>query len=164
MAAVRGAGSDDISGSVAVLAALPDYFSVQTHRTLAAEMRIGRSWVAEDDSGEVCGIVQVMARNAKAAEITFAAVLPQMQRRGIGQALVARALVELHDIGVAMVEVKTLDASSGYQPYVGTRAFWESQGFVQIDVIDPLPGWEPGNPSAIYVAALQRTALGPSVR
>jgi len=28
---------------------------------------------------------------------------------------------------------------------------------VQVDTIDPLPGWQPGNPSAIYVAALGPT-------
>ena len=53
-----------------------------------------------------------------------------------------------------MVEAKTLDSSSGYQPYEATRAFWERNGFVHIDTIDPLPGWEAGNPAAIYVAAL----------
>ena len=53
-----------------------------------------------------------------------------------------------------LVEVKTLDVSAGYEPYVSTRAFWERRGFRQIDCIDPLPGWQPGNPSAIYVAAL----------
>ena len=34
-----------------------------------------------------------------------------------------------------------LDRSSGYRPYEATRAFWEHNGFVQIDTIDPLPGW-----------------------
>lgn len=52
------------------------------------------------------------------------------------------------------IEVKTLDGSSGYEPDIGTRAFWEHMGFVQIDCIDPLPGWQPGNPSAIYVLPL----------
>ena len=51
-------------------------------------------------------------------------------------------------------EAKTLDRSSGYRPYEATRAFWERNGFVHVDTIDPLPGWEPGNPAAIYVAAL----------
>jgi hypothetical protein len=58
---------------------------------------------------------------------------------------------------VVVVEVKTLDASAGYEPYVATRAFWERRGFVRIDCIDPLPGWQPGNPAAIYVAALAPT-------
>jgi hypothetical protein len=56
-----------------------------------------------------------------------------------------------------VVEAKTLDASADYPPYEATRAFWEHRGFVHIDTIDPLPGWEPGNPAAIYVAALRPT-------
>jgi len=59
--------------------------------------------------------------------------------------------------GVQVVEAKTLDASAGYEPYIATRSFWETRGFVQIDCIDPLPGWQPGNPAAIYVASLSRT-------
>lgn len=57
--------------------------------------------------------------------------------------------------GVELVLVKTLDASGGYEPYVATRAFWERRGFRQIDCIDPLPGWQAGNPAAIYVLALR---------
>jgi hypothetical protein len=34
------------------------------------------------------------------------------------------------------------------QPYEATRAFWERRGFVQVATIDPLPGWQPGNPAA----------------
>jgi hypothetical protein len=74
---------------------------------------------------------------------------------GIGTAVIAASLAALADRGVAVVQVKTLDASSGYEPYDATRAFWEARGFVQIDCIDPLPGWDPGNPSAIYVKALR---------
>jgi hypothetical protein len=32
-----------------------------------------------------------------------------------------------------------------------------ANGFVHIDTIDPLPGWPPGNPAAIYVVALRAT-------
>jgi hypothetical protein len=58
---------------------------------------------------------------------------------------------------VSVVEAKTLDRSSGYRPYEATRAFWERNGFIQVDTIDPLPGWPPGNPAAIYVAAVRPT-------
>ena len=61
--------------------------------------------------------------------------------------------------GISVVEAKTLDRSSGYRPYEATRAFWERNGFVHVDTIDPLPGWEPGNPAAIYVAALRPTRV-----
>jgi len=49
-------------------------------------------------------------------------------------------------------------AAAGLEPSCSaTRAFWERNGFVHIDTIDPLPDWEPGNPAAIYVAALRPT-------
>lgn len=147
-------GPGDVEACVRVLAALPDYFTPDTHDTLATEMETGHTWVAEDDDGVVCGFLHAARRYPASAEITFAAVLPAWGRRGVGRALVAEALSELRRDGVVVVEVKTLDSSSDYEPYVATRAFWESQGFVQIDMIDPLPGWQPGNPSAIYVAAL----------
>jgi hypothetical protein len=60
--------------------------------------------------------------------------------------------------GVQVVEVKTLDASAGYEPCIATRSFWEARGFVQIECIDQLPGWQPGNPSGIYVAVAPRHA------
>jgi len=37
--------------------------------------------------------------------------------------------------------------ATGDEPYVATRGFWEQWGFVQIDCVDPLPGWQPGSPS-----------------
>ena len=66
-------------------------------------------------------------------------------------------LAHLAGNGVRIVEVKTLDRSAGYAPYEATLAFWERRGFIQVDMIDPLPGWQPGNPAAIYVAALAPT-------
>jgi len=44
---------------------------------------------------------------------------------------------------VRVVLVKTLDASAGHQPYEATRTLWERRRFVQVDTIDPLPGWQP---------------------
>jgi len=151
---IRAGGREDVAACVRVLAELPDFFTPDTHDALAAEMQTGHTWVAESDDGGVCGFVHATRRYPASAEITFAAVLPDCRRRGVGRALVAEALSELRRDGVVVVEVKTLDASSHHAPYAATRAFWENQGFVQIDMIDPLPGWQPGNPSAIYVAAL----------
>ena len=60
--------------------------------------------------------------------------------------LLDHLLGDLAAEGVSLVEAKTLDRSAGYRPYEAARAFWERRGFVQVDMIDPLPGWEPGNP------------------
>ena len=92
--------------------------------------------------------------SSQVAEILWAAVDPDRRRSGLGTRLVEDVLETLWAEGVRLVEAKTLDRSAGYEPYEATIAFWEGRGFLKVDVIDPLPGWEPGNPCAIYVAPL----------
>ncbi len=139
-----------------MLTLLPEYFTASTHHD--ARQRIGHHMtLVADDDGTVVGFILIERRHSRSAEITYAAIHPSHQNQGIGSLLLAWATDELRATGVALVEVKTLDATAGYEPYVSTRAFWERRGFVQIDRIDPLAGWAPGNPSAIYVRALAVT-------
>ncbi|MER7244123.1 GNAT family N-acetyltransferase [Kribbella sp. NPDC000426] len=105
-------------------------------------------------SGRVCGGER---KGPQAGEILWAAVDASVRGQGIGRRLVDDVLRRLRADGVRPIEVKTLDATAKYEPYDATRAFWERMGFVQIDTIDPLPGWSSGNPAAIYVAALEST-------
>ncbi len=142
----------DADACVGILVRLPEYFTPDTHDEARTGLAKHLAWVAaEADSIE--GFILVEHRYPTAAEITIAAVTPERRGAGIGTLLVERALDHLREMGVTLVEAKTLDESAGYEPYVATRAFWERRGFVQIDCIDPLPGWQPGNPSALYVAA-----------
>jgi ribosomal protein S18 acetylase RimI-like enzyme len=150
---IRRTVADDSEACIAVLSRLPEYFTPNTHDEVRKALVEEVAWVATD-VGEIQGFLIVEARYTFAAEITFAAVLPELRRSGIGSQLVAAAIGYLRAKGMAVVEVKTLDSSAGYEPYIATRAFWERMGFMQIDCIDPLPGWQPGNPSAIYVASL----------
>jgi ribosomal protein S18 acetylase RimI-like enzyme len=156
-AELRAGRADDVESCVAVLAALPDFFTPNTHAQVREQMAGGaRLWVATDGGGPVIGFVLVEQRYPASAEITFAAVLHKWRGRGVGTALVEAAMSELATADVAVVLVKTLDASAGYEPYVATRAFWAARGFHQIDCIDPLPGWEPGSPAALLVAPPRR--------
>jgi GNAT superfamily N-acetyltransferase len=110
------------------------------------------AWVVVDGRRVVSFVV--VERRGRAAEILWMASHPEQRRRGHGTLLIQHVFPELRAGGVRLVEVKTLDASAGYEPYDATHAFWQSCGFILIDTIDPLPGWQPGNPSAIYVASL----------
>lgn len=157
---LRPAWAGDAAACAGVLGALPEHFTADTHAAVVqavGEPAPGRAGLVAETGRAVVGFLVVERRHPRAAEITFAAVVPESQGRGVGRALVDTALAELGRDGVVLVVVKTLDATAGYEPYVATRAFWERRGFVQVDAIDPLPGWQPGNPAAIYVAALDAT-------
>ena len=154
---IRRAIESDAELCVRVLAQLPTYFAEPTHPEVRDAIGRVPSWVALDGI-ELVGFLIAPRRFARGAEITFAAVASKSQGKGIGSKLVQHALAHHQAEEASVVLVKTLDESSGYEPYIATRTFWEGHGFLQVDRIDPLPGWEAGNPSALYVRA-----IGPAV-
>jgi GNAT superfamily N-acetyltransferase len=153
---VRTCLADDVEPCVEIVRGLPEYFTPDVADALRSDLSRHRAWVADD--GAVVGFAVVDVRsNGTAAEILWAAVRHGRRGGGVGTLLIEHVLDALAAEGVVLVEAKTLDRSAGYAPYEATRAFWERRGFVQIDRIDPLPGWQPGNPCALYVAGLRQT-------
>ena len=156
MTTIRAATSGDVDACVAIVRGLPEYFSPDVPDKVRADLRRHAGWVAVR-ADQVVGFAVVERRGASAAELLWAAVDAAARGQGIGGHLLTDVLRDLRADGVHVVEVKTLDATAKYEPYEATRAFWHRMGFIQIDTIDPLPGWNPGNPAAIYVAALDAT-------
>jgi GNAT superfamily N-acetyltransferase len=156
MASVRIAAAQDAARCAEIVAGLADFFTDDVPAKVQGDLREHGGWVI-DDAGDVVGFVIVERRGAHAAEILWAAVAANRRGGGLGSRLIDHALDELSSDGVQIVEVKTLDHSADYEPYDATRAFWIARGFVQVDMIDPLPGWPPGNPAALLVAALAPT-------
>jgi GNAT superfamily N-acetyltransferase len=156
VASVRAATAQDAVACVAIVVGLPDFFTDDVPDKVRSDLRDHGGWVI-DDAGGVVGFVIVQRRGMRAAEILWAAVAADRRGAGLGTRLVNQVLDELRADGVQIVEVKTLDPSADYAPYDATRAFWLARGFIQLDTIDPLPGWTPGNPAAILAAALAPT-------
>jgi ribosomal protein S18 acetylase RimI-like enzyme len=156
MLAVRPLTAGDIPAAVAIVRGLPDYFTDDVPGKVQTDAASHPGWVLAD-SGEVAGFAVAARKSPGGAEILWMAVDAARRGQGRGTALVTGVLDDLAADGVSVVEVKTQDRSAGYLPYVATRAFWERRGFVHVDTIDPFPGWQPGNPAAIYVAALRPT-------
>jgi GNAT superfamily N-acetyltransferase len=156
MVVIRRMVSQDVPAVVAIVVSLPEYFTEDAARQVGRDCSSHDTWVLTD-SDQIAGFTVTERKSASGAEILWMAVAPGRRGRGIGTVLLNHVLDDLAGTEVRLVEVKTLDRSAGYPPYASTRAFWERRGFVQVDTIDPLPGWEPGNPAAIYVAALQPT-------
>ena len=157
MVSVRAATAQDAVTCAAIVAGLDDFFTDDVPDKVRSDLRDHGGWVIDDDAGGVVGFAIVQRRGMRAAEILWAAVAADRRGAGLGTGLVNHVLDELSADGVQIVEVKTLDPSAGYAPYDATRAFWLARGFIQLDTIDPLPGWPPGNPAAILAVALAPT-------
>lgn len=150
---LRPSNEADADACVEIVRDLPDYFTPDTHDEVRAAVRHQVGWVATEGP-DLTGFVLGESRYRGSAELTWMGVLPEHQGRGIGTALLQRLLAEFAAASIAVVEVKTLDASTDYEPYVATRAFYERRGFIQVDAIDPFPGWDPGNACGIYIVVL----------
>ena len=153
---VRAARSEDFEACLQIVRALPDFFTEDVADKVRGDLERHDGWVIVE-AGETVGFVIVDRRSSQAAEILWIAVEPACRNSGFGTRLLDHVLALLRDQGVALVEVKTLDRSAAYEPYEATQAFYERNGFVQIDCIDELPGWPPGNPAAIFVVSLETT-------
>jgi GNAT superfamily N-acetyltransferase len=154
--AVRQWEAGDGPAVAAIIAGLPDYFTDDVPARVQHDAVRHDAWVLID-AGAVAGVAVAERKAAGGAEILWIAVDAARRGHGHGTLLLGHVLDSLAAAGISVVEAKTLDRSSGYLPYEATRAFWERNGFVHVDTIDPLPGWQAGNPAAIYVAALRPT-------
>jgi len=117
---------------------------------MSRDLQEHRLYLAADTS-EIIGFAAVQPKNSQVAEISWMAVKPKYQHQGIGTQLINQVVDDLKAEGVRLLEVKTLASTVDYAPYALTRRFYESRGFVHLETIDPFPGWEPGNPCAIFV-------------
>ncbi len=156
MPGVRSARPDDLEPCLEIVRALPDFFTDDVPDRVRSDLERHDGWVTLDGD-TVAGFVVIDRRSPRAAEILWIAVEPSRRNAGFGSRLLDHVLAELREGGVALVEVKTLDPSADYEPYEATHAFYERNGFVQIDCIEDLPGWGSENPAAILVAALETT-------
>jgi GNAT superfamily N-acetyltransferase len=131
-----------------ILRALPEWFGIETAREAYVEAISGLpTWLAGDR-----GFVTVKRHFPAAAEIYVMGVRPEAHRRGVGRALLQAAEVWLVGEGVRLLQVKTLAGSSAYEPYARTRAFYQSQGFLELEELPRL--WDEGNPCLLLVKVL----------
>lgn len=99
--------------------------------------------VAEDD-GEVVGFVASRVHAASAGmseygEVEVIAVDPACRDRGVGRALLDRAIGQLRDAGVPVIMLET----GGDEGHTPARALYESMGFRRLPTAQY---WLPGNP------------------
>jgi ribosomal protein S18 acetylase RimI-like enzyme len=135
-----------------VLATVPHWFGIDEandqYRRVADRCP---TLLAMDDEHAV-GFLTVVHHSPHAAELHVMAVRPEHQRRGIGRGLVAAAEDRLRSDGVEYLQVKTLSASAGDEPYLRTLAFYTALGFRVLEEMPTL--WDVGNPAVVLVKRL----------
>ena len=133
--------------------ALPQYFTGEAIINLSEDLEKHRLFLAIE-SGAVRGFITLLLKYPHVAKISWLAVKPENHHKGYGTAVLEFVIGYLRQHEVRLLEVKTLSSDARYPPYEVTRRFYEKSGFLLIDTIDPYPGWQPGNPCAVYVKIL----------
>ena len=113
-----------------------------SEQLLDAYIDLGRLWVARTSDGEAVGHLQAVPREADLWEVTNTAVAERERGKGVGRALLERALEEARSAGVTRVILATATAD------VGNLRFYQRCGFrmthVVPDAFDELHGYPPG--------------------
>lgn len=104
------------------------------------------------DNGRAVGFLTVVRHSAHGAELHVMAVRRELHRNGIGRMLVAAVEDRLRAEGVEYLQVKTLSASAGDKPYLGTLAFYTARDF---RVLEEMPSlWEVDSPAVLLIKRL----------
>lgn len=136
---------------VVIAQKLPDYFTPEGITQMEKDLETDTLKTNVLD-GQITGFA-TYRDEGDVREITWLAVDPEHQRHGIASSLVREIEQAARESNLKKVIVKTL-ADDNYTPYRATRAFYEKQGYKLTEVIDPYPGWDPGNPCGIYTKEL----------
>lgn len=127
-----------------ILRSLPQWFGIKeaTDQYIQDIEEFPTLLAQEGDS--VVGFLTLVEHNAYSAEIHVIAVLPEMHRKGVGEALVREAKRYLRQRGIEYLQVRTLSARHPDEYYARTRQFYLAMGFRPLDEFPDL--WGPGNP------------------
>ena len=147
---LRDATHQDAPVMTALIASLPEWFTPDEVETVRAAVG-PPGVVAVSQSGEIVGFL-VWEERPDEWEICWIAVARELHRHGVGRRMLAWMLERTRRARVRRIRVQTVAATTVYEPYERTRAFYESLGFL-LDSIQP-QGWPDGTDKAVYALLL----------
>jgi GNAT superfamily N-acetyltransferase len=112
---------------------------------LDAYIDLGRVWVARAPDGEIVGHLQAVARDESRWEVVNTAVAEHERGRGVGRAMLDRAVDEARSAGVARVILATATAD------IGNLRFYQRCGFRMTRIVPDAFGAYQGYPPGIEV-------------
>lgn len=105
------------------------------------------------DQKRMIGFISLKELNKDVIEISWMAVDPQFQNKGIGTQLFCEGL-QLISPKYKICEVKTLSETDPDLLYAKTRSFYKKLGFIPLETINPYPRWGKDNPCQMFIKIL----------
>ena len=131
---------------LSLLTAAPDFFGVEAvNRAYADQAARGPTFTA--GGSPPVGLLSLTQSAPAAWDIHVMAVDAAHRRQGVGAALVAAAMRHARQSGARLLTVKTLGRGRAHAGYAGTRAFYRSQGFLEIEEFPDF--WGPDTPMSL---------------
>ena len=134
-----------------IIADLPEWFGIpDVNAAYAERAESDRAWVAEF-KGQASGLMILTDTGFSAIDVHFLAVLRHAHRRGVGTALVTKALAEARALHRPYLTIKTLGPSRASEPYEQTMNFYRAVGFEPLEEFTTI--W-PNAPCLLMVMAV----------
>ena len=135
----------DAEACDAVVLTLPYHFGNEGGRAECARAVRSQDGLVAVEEGEIVGFLTLERHDPRSAEITWMAVRSDRRRRGVGRALIERAVDDLPRDRVEFLSVLTMAESEPEERetdnYADTRAFYRALGFVPLREL-ALEGWD----------------------
>jgi predicted N-acetyltransferase YhbS len=142
---IRALALADAEACDRIVLTLPYHFGDEGGRAECARAVRTQEGLVAVEEDEVVGFVTLKRHDSRSAEITWMAVRADRRRRGIGRALVERAVDDLAHDGVTILSVLTVAESEPDERetdnYADTRAFYGALGFVPLREL-ALESWD----------------------
>ncbi len=102
-----------------------DKYAVE--REIPLDIKVHQGFVAKIED-KIVGFITYSSEDGE-IKISWLGILPELQRRGVGTALLKYLEQTALRLGVDRINVETLAESENYKPYKQTRAFYNKNGF-----------------------------------
>jgi ribosomal protein S18 acetylase RimI-like enzyme len=144
---------NDFENVILIAESLLDFFTIDGVGSLKEDLKSHELYGALVDD-KLVGFITLRLADTSSLEISWLAVLPGWQGKGVGTELIKETLNIKAKEGFKICYVKTLAETVPDLGYEKTRKFYKKLGFYTLEIIDPYPGWDEGNPCQILAASL----------
>ena len=131
---------------------LPERFGIPEANKAYANQVKSEAFLAAIVDEKAIGFISLKKHNDKSAEITVMGILEAFHAKGFGRVLVNEMAAHLKAEGVKFMTVKTLADTRECPSYEKTRRFYNSMGFVELEIINEI--WGDDNPCAYMVKVI----------